>query len=69
LEITANSRKYQAALKALQQGDLARAHNLLTGAGDSLYNEIVEKVGAHAGLNFKTAIDQIFERTSKKVFE
>jgi len=69
LEVTANSRLYQAALRALAEGDLARAHGLLTGARDSLYTEILTQVGAHAALNFKTAMDHVFTSAPKKVYK
>jgi len=69
LEVTANSRHYQAALRALERGDVASAHGQLTGVRDSLATEIVEKVGAHAGLNFRTAMDKAFTNASKKEYK
>lgn len=61
LDVASKSGHYRRALLALQDGDLARAHRLLTGDRDSLYMEILAKVGAHAALNFKAAMEKVFE--------
>lgn len=61
LNVAAKSGHYRRAMLALQDGDLARAHALLTGDRDSLYMEILAQVGAHAALNFKAAMEKVFE--------
>jgi hypothetical protein len=61
LSLAATSGHYRRAMQALQDGDLARAHALLVGDRDSLYMEILTQVGAHAALNFKVAIEKVFE--------
>jgi len=69
LEVTAGSHYYRRAVQSLEEGDVAKAHQLLTGAQDSLYVELVTRAGAHAALNFKTAMDKAFATASKKVYE
>jgi hypothetical protein len=61
LDVASKSGHYQRAMQALQDGDLARARALLVGDRDSLYMEILTRVGAHAALNFKTAMEKVFE--------
>jgi hypothetical protein len=61
LDVASKSGHYGRAMQALQDGDLARAHALLVGDRDSLYMEILARVGAHAALNFKAAMDKVFE--------
>jgi hypothetical protein len=60
LDVTASSGHYSRAMNALAQGDLATAQRLLTGGQNSLYMEILTKVGAQAALNFKNAMDDKF---------
>jgi hypothetical protein len=48
-------------MRALEQGDIAKAHALMTGDGDSLYSEILVKVGFQAATNFRIAMDKVFE--------
>jgi hypothetical protein len=61
LDVASTSGHYKRAMLALQDGDLARAHALLLGDQDSLYMEILGRVGALAALNFKKAIEKVFE--------
>ena len=60
LEVASNSGHYRRAIKAQQDGDLNKARNHLIGDHDSLYHEILGKVGAHAALNFKKAMERVF---------
>ncbi len=61
LEVASKSGHYQRALRALEQGDLTKAHALLTGDGDSLYTELLARVGFQAATNFRIAMDKVFE--------
>ena len=69
LDVAAKSGHYQRALQALQDGDLARAHALLIGDHDSLYQEILVRVGAQAALNFKAAMDRVFATARNRVYK
>jgi hypothetical protein len=69
LEVAATTGHYRRAVDALQQGDIRKAHALLTGDRDSLYMEIMDRVGGHAALNFKTAVDKAFEREQHRPYE
>jgi hypothetical protein len=60
LDVASKSGHYKRAMAALQDGDLDRARRLLLGDGDSLYMEILLRVGAHAALNFKAAMEKVF---------
>jgi hypothetical protein len=60
LDVVSKSGHYKRAMEALEAGDLARAHSLLVGDRDSLYLEILTRVGAQAALNFKTAMEKVF---------
>ena len=69
LDVASKSGHYKRAMQALQDGDLARAHGLLTGDRDSLYMEILVRVGAQAALNFKTAMDKMFESARNREYK
>ena len=61
LEVAGESGHYRRAMRALEQGDVAKAHALLTGDGNSLYSELLVKVGFQAATNFRIAMDKVFE--------
>jgi hypothetical protein len=61
LEVAGKSGHYRRAMRALEQGDIAKAHALMTGDGDSLYSEILVKVGFQAATNFRIAMNKVFE--------
>jgi hypothetical protein len=69
LNVAAKSKHYQRALRALQDGDVAKAHALLTGDRDSLYMEILLQVGFQAAANFKIAMDKVFETAHNRVYK
>ncbi len=69
LDVAATSGHYRRAVEALQDGDIAKAHHLLTGDGDSLYMEIMGRVGAHAALDFKEAMDKAFDQQGIRSFK
>jgi hypothetical protein len=66
LEVTGKSGHYRRAMLALEQGDLAKAHALLTGDRDSLYSELLVRVGFQAATNFRTAMDKVFEMAHER---
>jgi hypothetical protein len=66
LEVAGKSGHYRRAMRALEQGDIAKAHALMTGDGDSLYGEILEKVGFQAATNFRIAMDKVFEMARER---
>jgi hypothetical protein len=68
LQVMADSSYYKNALAALQRGDIGKAQNLLTG-DDSLYTEIITRVGATAALNFKRRIDEAFDAAQKRSYD
>lgn len=61
LEVAGKSGHYRRAMRALEQGDIAKAHALMTGDADSLYLEILVKVGLQAATNFRIAMNKVFE--------
>ena len=69
LDVMSDSGHYKRAIKALQDGDLDRAHRLLTGDADSLYMEILHKVGPHAALTFKHDMDKEFDRARTREYK
>ena len=69
LDVTSDSGHYQQAIKALQDGDLDRAHRLLTGDKNSLYTEIMDKVDVYAVLRFKKKMDEEFDRAPRREYK
>jgi hypothetical protein len=69
LDVASKSGHYKRAMQALQDGDLDRAQRLLVGDRDSLYMEILVRVGAHAALNFKTAMEMVFESARNRQYK
>jgi hypothetical protein len=69
LSVASSSGLYRKALKALQDGDLSKARNLLIGDHDSLYHEILGQVGAHAALNFKAAVEKVFANAQNRDYK
>ena len=69
LSVALSSGFYRQAVKALQDGDLTKARNLLIGDHDSLYHEILGQVGAHAALNFKAAMERVFANAQKREYK
>ncbi|MBS0207911.1 MAG: hypothetical protein JSS27_03060 [Planctomycetes bacterium] len=69
LQVAGTSGHYRRAMEALDAGDLVRAQSLLTGDNDSLYMEILTQVGAYAALNFRSAVDEMFERLARKEYK
>ncbi len=69
LHVVADSPYYKRALGALQAGDIATAHRLLTDDSDSLYLEINGRVGATAALNFKKRMDDAFDAAMKRTYD
>jgi hypothetical protein len=61
LDVAGESGHYRRAMRALEQGDVAKAHALLTGDRDSLYSELLVRVGFQAATNFRIAMDKVFE--------
>ncbi len=66
LDVAAKSGHYQ---RALEDGDLAKAHLLLTGDQNSLYSEILHRVGFQAAANFKIAMDKVFESAHDRMYK
>jgi hypothetical protein len=62
LEVASNSGYYRQALKALENGNISKAQSLLIGDRDSLYHEIMVRVGAHAALNFRAHMERVFAK-------
>ncbi|MGD9721838.1 MAG: hypothetical protein AB7O59_11040 [Pirellulales bacterium] len=60
-DLAGKSGHYRRAIKALEDGDLDRAKRLLIGDDDSLYMEILLRLDAKAALDFKKAIEKVFE--------
>jgi hypothetical protein len=69
LDVASTSGHYRRAMQALQDGDLDRARTLLIGDSDSLYMEILTRVGAHAALNFKKAMESVFESARSRDYK
>lgn len=69
LEVASKSGHYKRAMKALDEGNLDEAHRLLIGDGNSLYMEILTRVGAVAALDFKSAMEKVFESARNKEFK
>jgi hypothetical protein len=69
LDVMSDSGHFKQAIKALQDGDLDRAHRLLTGDSNSLYTEIMDKVNPHAALRFKKKMDEEFDRARRREYK
>ncbi len=69
LNVASSSGHYRQALRALQDGDLTKARNLLIGDHDSLYHEILAQVGAHAALNFKATVERVFANAQNREYK
>ena len=69
LEVAATSKYYKGALQALQGGDLNRAQALLIGGRDSLYLELLSKVGAHAAMTFQHEMENVFAGARKNAYK
>ena len=69
LDVMSDSGHYQQAIKALQDGDLDRAHWLLTGDKNSLYTEIMDRVDVYAALRFKKKMDEEFDRARMREYK
>jgi hypothetical protein len=68
LDVAAQSGHYKRAMQALDDGDLAQARRLLVGDRESLYMEILVRVGAHAALNFKAAMEKVFAAAHDRAY-
>lgn len=69
MEVAASSGHYRQALAALEDGDLDRARRLLTDETTSLYIEILLQVGAHAALNYKSAMEAVFRNVEHRDYK
>ncbi len=61
LQVASETKHFPQAIEALQDGDIDKARRLLTGDRDSLYTEILTRIGPLSALNFKKAMDEVFE--------
>ncbi len=69
LEVAADSGYYKRALHELQNGNLDKARRLLLADDQSLYAEILGHVGAHAALNFRRAMEKVFEDATNRDYK
>ena len=67
LQVATDSGYYRRAVRELQNGNLDKRKSLLIGDDQSLYAEILDKVGPHAAIHYKRAMEKYLMKRRSKI--